>query len=344
MDATILITGGAGFTGVNTAKAFLDRGWRVVIYDNFLRRGSRQNIEWLASECRGKVRVVEGTLLEFEKLRDEIGKVDAIIHLAAQVAVTTSVQNPRLDFETNALGSFNVAEAIRQAERSPVVIYTSTNKVYGGLEKLRITEGEERYVYDCLPNGIDESTPLDFHSPYGCSKGCADQYFRDYYRMYGVRSIVFRQSCVYGAHQFGNENQGWAAHFAISSVLGLPLRIYGNGKQVRDLLFMNDLCDLYVTVIENPDAMLGRIYNIGGGASNAKSVLELVHILEEILDRKLEITFGPWRPGDQRIYISDISAIARDCGWQPKTSPKAGIEKLVAWAQGSMALLKEIGN
>lgn len=341
MAKTILITGGAGFTGINVAGAFLNLGWEVVIYDNYWRWGSRQNVQWLQSKHKENLRVVEASILDFEKLKSETAYADAVIHLAAQVAVTTSVENPRPDFEINAVGSFNVLEAVRQSEKSQPVIYTSTNKVYGGLEHEGVVEGEERFSYADLPNGVPESAPLDFHSPYGCSKGCADQYFRDYQRIYGVRSVVFRQSCIYGTRQFGNEDQGWVAHFVISSLLGRPLHIYGNGKQVRDLLFVEDLCRLYVTYIENPDAMAGRIYNIGGGASNAVSVLGMVHVLEEVLGRKIEYSFGPWRPGDQRIYVSDVSAIEKDCGWRPTISPKAGIERLVNWVRENMALFKD---
>jgi CDP-paratose 2-epimerase len=194
--------------------------------------------------------------------------------------------------------------------------------------------------YANKPNGINEAVCLDFHSPYGCSKGAADQYFRDYHRIYGVRSVVFRQSCIYGRHQFGNEDQGWVAHFIISSLLGDQVHIYGNGKQVRDLLFVDDLCDLYLQFVENPDPMLGRIYNIGGGASNAISVLDLIAILEDIHKHKIDFDFGPWRPGDQRIYVSDISGIYRDCGWKPKISPKVGVEALMTWAADNIGLFK----
>ncbi len=341
MGKHIFITGGAGFIGINAAKIFLDRGYTVTIYDNLMRRGAQNNLDWLANVHPKGHRVVIGEVSDFGKLRDGVADVDVVLHLAAQVAVTTSVQNPRLDFEINALGSFNVLEAARLSPKKPLAMYSSTNKVYGGLEHVKVVEQKPRYAYADLPEGIAETEPLDFHSPYGCSKGAADQYFRDYARIYNLPTVVFRQSCIYGLRQFGNEDQGWVAHFIISAVLGRPLSIYGDGKQVRDLLFAEDLCGLYVRCVEEPKAVAGRIYNIGGGARNTLSLLELVALLERTLGRKLDISFGPWRPGDQRIYVSNVAAIARDIGWQPATSPAVGVGKLIDWVRANPALFQK---
>ncbi len=341
MSKHILITGGAGFIGTNSAKAFLDRGYRVTIFDNLSRRGSRKNLDWLTSTYPKNVRTVIAPLADFEKLKAAAEEADAVLHLAAQVAVTTSVTNPREDFEVNACGSFNVLEAARLSPRKPLCLYTSTNKVYGGLEHLGVVEQKKRYAYAALPEGVAESELLDFHSPYGCSKGTADQYFRDYSRIYQLPTVVFRQSCIYGLHQFGNEDQGWVAHFIISAVLGRPLTIYGDGKQVRDLLFCEDLCDLYVRCVENPKPVAGRIYNIGGGAKFTLSLLELIEILEKELGRSIKPGFGDWRPGDQRIYVSNTASVTRDCGWKPTTSPEAGVRKLIGWVRENPSLFQQ---
>jgi len=341
MSKNILITGGAGFIGTNTAKAFLDRGYHVTIFDNLSRRGSQKNLDWLTSTYPKNLRAVIASLSDFEKLKTEAAAADAVLHLAAQVAVTTSVTNPRQDFEVNAWGAFNVLEAARLSPKKPFSLYTSTNKVYGGLEHLGVVEQQTRYAYAAMPEGVSESEPLDFHSPYGCSKGAADQYFRDYSRIYDLPTIVFRQSCIYGLHQFGNEDQGWVAHFIISAVLGWPLTIYGDGKQVRDLLFCDDLCDLYVRCVENPKPVAGRIYNIGGGARFTLSLLELIKILEKELSREIKPAFGDWRPGDQRIYVSNTTSVTRDCGWKPTTSPADGVRKLIRWVRSNTTLFQK---
>lgn len=341
MSQHIFITGGAGFIGINAAQKFLDRGYEVTLYDNFMRRGTRDNVAWLQKVHPKNLHVINGSLTDFDKLSTEILSADAVLHLAAQVAVTTSVANPRLDFDINCLGSFNVLEACRLSPKKPLAMYTSTNKVYGGLEHVKVVEQGSRYAYADRPDGIGEHEPLDFHSPYGCSKGSADQYFRDYSRIYNLPTVVFRQSCIYGLRQFGNEDQGWVAHFIISAQLGRPLTIYGDGKQVRDLLFVDDLCDLYVKCVENPKPVAGKIYNVGGGPTNTLSLLELVALLEKELGRKLNPTFGDWRPGDQRIYISGVKAAGRDIGWQPTTSPAVGVRKLLEWVRANQDLFKQ---
>jgi CDP-paratose 2-epimerase len=341
MSKHILITGGAGFIGTNAAKTFLEHGYEVTVYDDFSRRGSRVNLDWLTATYAKNLRVVDGGLTEIDKLQAEISGADVVLHLAAQVAVTTSVTNPRRDFEVNALGSFNVLEAARLSPKKPLCLYTSTNKVYGGLEHVKVVEQKKRYAYADLPEGISEAEPLDFHSPYGCSKGTADQYFRDYSRIYDLPTVVFRQSCIYGLHQFGNEDQGWVAHFIISAVLGRALTIYGDGKQVRDLLFCDDLCDLYLRCAENPKTVAGHIYNVGGGARFTLSLLELIEILEAALGRAIKPVFGEARPGDQRIYVSNTASVSRDSGWKPTTSPEVGVRKLIEWVRANSSLFQK---
>jgi CDP-paratose 2-epimerase len=269
---------------------------------------------------------------------------DAVIHLAGQVAVTTSVANPREDLEINVLGTFNLLEAIRHAGQKPLFIYASTNKVYGGMEELRIVEREDRYACRDYPGGVPETAPLDFHSPYGCSKGAADQYVRDYNRIYGIPTVVFRQSCIYGERQFGVEDQGWVAWFVIAAALGRPITIYGDGKQVRDVLFVEDLVDAYLMAYERPAQVTGRVYNVGGGPQFTMSVWrEFGPILEEALGRRIEVTLAGWRPGDQPVYVSDIGAIARDLGWRPKTDIRSGVRRLVGWVEEHKDLLRQLG-
>lgn len=335
MGKKICITGGAGFIGANAAKHLLDHGYTVSILDDLSRRGVKANLDWLKSLNSDRLSITIGSIKDFDTVCKVTADADAILHLAAQVAVTTSVTDPRSDFEINCLGAFNVLEAARLSGRNPVTLYSSTNKVYGGMESVVVEEQASRYAYRDLPLGIPENFPLDFHSPYGCSKGSADQYFRDYARIYGLPTMVFRQSCIYGTRQFGNEDQGWVAHFIISAVLNRPLTIFGDGKQVRDLLFVEDLCELYRLAIEQPDTMRGEAYNIGGGAGFSLSLLELVAMLEKLTGRKISPAFGDWRPGDQRIYVSDVRGVQKASGWQPKTSPEAGITKLLEWVQAN---------
>jgi CDP-paratose 2-epimerase len=269
---------------------------------------------------------------------------DVVIHEAAQVAVTSSVSDPRTDFEVNALGTFNVLEAARQYTPQAVFLYASTNKVYGQLEHLCAREGLTRYEYTEATRGIDESESMDFHSPYGCSKGCAEQYVRDYHRIYGLKSVVFRQSCVYGTRQFGVEDQGWVAWFIIASVLGRPLTIYGDGKQLRDLLWVDDLIDLYLKAIASIETTAGQIYNAGGGASNTLSLLELLDILRSYLGRSITVRFSAWRPGDQKVFVSDCEKARRELGWSPKTAPLEGVTSLLRWAEESRDLLARLNS
>ncbi|MDD5557260.1 MAG: GDP-mannose 4,6-dehydratase [bacterium] len=331
MAEAVLVTGGAGFIGSNIAAGLAGRGRRVRVYDDLSRRGTEHNIRWLLETFPGLVEFVRADIRDFDRLRAAAADAPVIFHLAAQVAVTTSVAAPRPDFEVNALGTFNLLEAARLGGRDPVVVFTSTNKVYGGMEDLAVEEGETRYRFagDC--RGVSEERPLDFHSPYGCSKGAADQYVRDYARIYGMRTVVFRMSCIYGPRQFGNEDQGWVAHFLISGMKGRPVTVYGDGKQVRDILFVGDLVRAFDLAVERIDAARGRVYNIGGGDRNTLSLLELLALMRESGGRPVEPSFAPWRPGDQPIYVSDIGRARRELGWEPLVGRDEGIARLRAW-------------
>ena len=328
----ILITGGAGFIGVNCAAYFSRRGDQVILFDNLSRRGAEQNASWLAEEypcrlVRGDIRNVD----ELAQLFRQEGPFDLILHLAAQVAVTTSVANPREDFEINAWGTFNLLEAVRLLNPRAVFIYASTNKVYGGMEDLRIGEVAGRYAYLDQPGGIEETRPLDFHSPYGCSKGAADQYCRDYHRIYGLRTVVIRQSCIYGYHQFGIEDQGWVAWFCIAALLDRPITIYGDGKQVRDVLFVDDLVSLYDRTYQNIELTSGRIYNVGGGPEHTLSLHELLGQLEILKGGKIPVRYDDWRPGDQRVYVSNIQRAKAELGWTPQIPAMKGVARLYDW-------------
>jgi CDP-paratose 2-epimerase len=336
----ILITGGAGFIGSNLTRYFAGRGHAVTVFDNFSRRGSEANLAWLQAEVpAGQLRVVRGDVTDAAAIAAAAGEAEAIFHLAGQVAVTTSVNNPRQDFEANALGTFNTLEAARASGRQPIVIYTSTNKVYGGMEAARVVEGAERYEFADMPNGVPETWPLDFHSPYGCSKGAGDQYVRDYARIYGLPTVVFRQSAIYGPRQFGVEDQGWLAFFAIQAATGRPFKIYGDGKQVRDLLYIDDLARAFELALARIDRAAGEVYNIGGGPGRVLSVwTDTKPILEALAGHALQVGFGDWRPGDQRIYVSDISKAQRELGWEPQVAPAEGVRRLWEWIQANKQL------
>lgn len=338
----ILVTGGAGFIGTNLVARLLATGHRVTLYDNLSRRGVRRNVEWIERQPRAAeaLKIMVGDVRNRSLLADAARGIDVIFHLAAQVAVTTSVASPHEDFETNALGTLNVLEAARATGGLPHVIFTSTNKVYGGMDNIPIVENGGRYEYgeERYRKGVDESQPLDFHSPYGCSKGAADQYVHDYHRIYGMPTTVFRMSCIYGPHQFGNEDQGWVAHFIIGALLGMPLTIYGDGKQVRDILFVDDLVRAFEMVMANPTRAAGRVYNVGGGAENTVAIwTEFGASLRQLTGVDVQPAFGDWRPGDQLVYVSDITRIGRELGWFPEVSAPTGIARLVAWVQAQQA-------
>jgi CDP-paratose 2-epimerase len=341
----ILITGGAGFIGTNCAESFSSDGHRVVVFDNLSRRGTASNLRWLNENS--DIAFINGDVRNHGDLTAALREhpdVEAVLHLAAQTAVTTSVQDPREDFDINALGTFNVLEAIREAGSDPILIYASTNKVYGGMEDVTVDQLETRYAYRDYPGGIPESQNLDFHSPYGCSKGAADQYVRDYARIYGLRTVVFRQSCIYGRRQFGIEDQGWVAWFTLAAVAGLPTTIYGDGKQVRDVLFVDDLVAAYKCAIDRADVAKGRVYNVGGGPELTVSVWsEFGPMLQDLLGAEIPVTYADWRPGDQPVYVSDISRAEAELGWRPSTGVQTGIGTLFNWIKDNLDLFCEVG-
>ena len=340
----VLITGGAGFIGSNLAKRLLIEGHDVTVFDNLSRPGADSNLKWLVGgSVSGRFLLVEADVRDFPALLKASDGMDYIYHLAGQVAVTTSVINPRVDFEANALGTFNALEAARLAGNDPVFLYASTNKVYGALEDVTILEEKTRYSFEGFPIGIPESQPLDFHSPYGCSKGAGDQYARDYFRIYGLRTVVLRQSCIYGYRQFGVEDQGWVAWFIIAALKGREITIYGDGKQVRDILFIDDLLDAYEAVVKGIDRSAGHVYNLGGGPGNTISIwLEFGPLLEEILGRTIPVKWAGCRPGDQAAYISDISKIQAELGWSPKIAVEGGVRRLFKWIQANKTLFSHL--
>lgn len=326
-----LVTGGVGFIGTNLCDRLLSERNEVVVFDNLSRAGVDHNLAWLKAKYGKDLRFVQGDVRDFDAVRAAVQDTDVVFHLAAQVAVTTSITNPREDFSVNANGTLNVLEAARTRVPMPVVLYTSTNKVYGGLEHLRVVECASRYEFENLPEGISEACPLDFHSPYGCSKGAADQYVRDYHRIYGLPSIVFRMSCIYGPHQYGNEDQGWVAHFCITGVEGGQLTIYGDGKQVRDLLYVEELVELMLRAYKSADHIAGQVFNIGGGPANTISIwTEFKDVLRPLLGGKLpSIHFNKFRPGDQKIYVSDIRKVQRQFSWTPTVKIEEGLSRLI---------------
>jgi CDP-paratose 2-epimerase len=337
MTKKYLVTGGAGFIGSNFVARLLNRGEDVKVFDNLSRAGSARNLEWLKQTYGANAfQLIQGDVRDADAIQKAAADTDVIVHLAAQVAVTTSVVDPRNDFEINALGTFNTLEAARLSGREPVFLYSSTNKVYGGMEDVRVVEQDTRYAYADFPMGISEEHHLDFHSPYGCSKGSGDQYVRDYARIYGIRSVVFRQSCIYGVRQFGVEDQGWVAWFVIAALKGLPISVYGDGKQVRDVLFVDDLTRAYDLAIEHSEVSAGEVFNIGGGASRILSVWnEFGPILEKLLGHQLNPAWGDWRPGDQRVYVSDIRKAEKVLGWKPEVGVEEGITRLFNWVKAN---------
>jgi CDP-paratose 2-epimerase len=335
-----IVTGGVGFIGCHAAERFHKAGHRVVLVDNLSRPGAEANLAWLRAQGLSTfVRADVRDERAMNALLAAHADADAVLHLAGQVAVTTSVQDPRGDFETNARGTLNVLEAVRTvAGGRPAVLYSSTNKVYGNLEHVQVVERDGRYAYLDRPDGVSEAEPLDFHSPYGCSKGAGDQYVRDYARIYGMKTVVFRQSCVYGTRQFGVEDQGWVAWFCVAATAGRPFTIFGDGKQIRDTLWIGDLLDVYDRAIERIDTISGEVFNIGGGPSNTMSLRELVAKLERAFDRRFFPMFADWRPGDQRVFVADIRKAERRLGWRPKVSTDEGVDRLIAWVRKNQGI------
>ncbi|HZU12953.1 MAG TPA: GDP-mannose 4,6-dehydratase [Chloroflexota bacterium] len=334
--ARILITGGAGFVGSNLAHHMIEAGHDVTLFDNLSRRGSALNLAWLGEQHGEGFRFIKGDVRDAGAIVEAAHGQEVIYHTAAQTAVTTSVRDPREDFEINAQGTFNTLEAARNngVER-PIFIMTSTNKVYGGMEDVAVEETATGYRFPDLPQGVDESRPLDFHSPYGCSKGAADQYVRDYSRIYGLRSVVFRMSCIYGPHQWGMEDQAWVAWLTIQALKGRPITIYGDGKQVRDILYVDDLVHAFEAATKRIDVAAGQIYNLGGGPENALSIWQdLRPVLSAALGSQVpEATYADWRPGDQKIYVSNTAKAGTELGWTPEVGIEEGVARLVAWAR-----------
>jgi CDP-paratose 2-epimerase len=330
----VLITGGAGFIGTNLAHRLLTGGQPVLLYDNLARPGVEQNLRWLRDTHGAQVSVEVADVRNAETLAQAVSQASQIFHFAAQVAVTTSLNDPIEDFEVNAGGTLNLLEAIRAQDTPPPLVFTSTNKVYGALPDVGLRRRNLRYEPtdpSLRQTGVSESRPLDFHSPYGCSKGCADQYVLDYARTYGLPAIVFRMSCIYGAHQFGTEDQGWVAHFLIRAMEDRPITLYGDGRQVRDILCVDDLVDAFLLAQKHMSTESGQAFNIGGGPGNTVSLLELLDLIGELLGQKPEVEFDAWRPGDQRYYVSDTGKFQRTTGWQPRVTVEDGLERLTRW-------------
>jgi CDP-paratose 2-epimerase len=327
----VLITGGAGFIGTNLAHRLLRSGRPVRIYDNLSRPGAEQNLRWLRAAHGSRVQIAQGDVQSTARLREALADVGTVFHLAAQVAVTTSLADPRDDFAVNAAGTLNLLELIRETGRRIALVFTSTNKVYGALDDVPLVASATRYHPAADLRGINEARPLSFHSPYGCSKGTADQYVLDYARGYGVDATVFRMSCIYGPHQYGTEDQGWVAHFLIRAQQDLPITIYGDGKQVRDLLYIYDLIEAFLLAEQHLPEIAGQAFNIGGGPDNTISLCELVERISALSGDAPEIVYGRWRVGDQRWYVSDPSKFERATGWRPKTNVDDGIRQLHQW-------------
>jgi CDP-paratose 2-epimerase len=332
----VLITGGAGFVGTNLADRFLQDGRQVHVYDNLSRAGVEQNLAWLQEQHGRNVTFTNADIRDRDALQKAVADASAVFHLAAQVAVTTSLVDPRHDVAVNLMGTFNLLEALRGLSAPPPLVFTSTNKVYGDLMGLELQEEDTRYApmdAQVKADGVSERTRLDFHSPYGCSKGAADQYVLDYARSYGLQAVVFRMSCIYGPHQFGTEDQGWVAHFLIRALQNESITLYGDGRQVRDILFVHDLVDAFMRAHQNIHDLSGRAFNIGGGPNNTTSLLELIDLIGELKGERLQVRFEDWRVGDQRYYVSDVRAFGEATGWRPRVNVREGVAHLYDWLQ-----------
>ena len=329
-----LITGGAGFVGANLAHRLLGAGRRVRVLDNLSRPGVERNLQWLRDTHGASLEVEIVDVRDAGAVRRAVRDAASVFHFAAQVAVTTSLVDPIEDFDVNARGTLNVLEAVRALAEPPPLVFTSTNKVYGNLEDLALGLSGGRYALlddAARAHGVSEARPLRFHSPYGCSKGAADQYVLDYAHSYGLQAVVFRMSCIYGPRQFGNEDQGWVAHFLIRALEERPIVLYGDGMQVRDVLFVDDLVDAFLLAESNAAALAGRAFNIGGGPANTSSLLEVLALIGELHGTRPDVRFDAWRTGDQRYYVSDTRAFEAATGWTPRHGVREGIEQLYAW-------------
>ena len=336
----VLITGGAGFIGTNLASRLLDEGRHVVVLDTLSRAGVDENARWLRETYGGRVELLVGDVRDARVVRRALRDVSEVYHFAAQVAVTTSLDQPLHDFDVNARGTLTLLEAIRRSKRPPSLVFTSTNKVYGALEDVPLTRAGLRYRpvdADLNEHGVSEQRPLAFHSPYGCSKGAADQYVLDYARTFALRATVLRMSCIYGPHQHGNEDQGWVAHFLMRARARQPLTIYGDGCQVRDVLFVDDLMHAMTAAQACMPRVAGKAFNIGGGPDRAISLLELLGALERLLGRAASYTLSAWRAADQRYYVSDCRRFEAATGWRPRVSVDQGLAQLQIWLESARA-------
>ncbi|MCK9265598.1 GDP-mannose 4,6-dehydratase [bacterium] len=341
----IIVTGGAGFIGVNLVIELLkNKNNFVVVFDNLSRKGTENNLNYLLSQKYKNLEFVKGDIRDYNQLKDVMQECKEIYHLAAQVAVTKSVEDPVEDFKINAEGTLYLLEATRKVVPEAIFTFASTNKVYGALSHIKLKEGKKRYLLCSKRKGVSEKECLDLYSPYGVSKGVADQYVRDYHRIYGLKTIVFRQSCIYGKFQYGNEDQGWVAHFIIKSILDGKLNIYGDGKQIRDLLEVSDLVKAYLSAVKKIKKTEGKIYNIGGGADNTLSLLEFIELLKGSLKLDIEYSFSDWRPGDQKVFVSDNSKLETEVGWKPKISKEKGIEQLTGWIWKNISLIEKVNK
>lgn len=330
----VLVTGGCGFIGCNLADALAARGHNVLILDNLQRPGAAENAEWLKARHRARIAIEVADVRDAAAVRSLVGEAGAVLHLAAQVAVTTSLERPLDDLDINTRGTLNVLESTRLTDPRKPVVFASTNKVYGRLVgDDEIARRDERYVptVERFGAGVDETTPLDLYSPYGCSKGAADQYVRDYARVFGLRTAVLRMSCIYGPRQFGNEDQGWIAHFLLRSLNGEPITICGDGCQVRDALYIEDAVAAWLGVLDHIDAVAGRVFNLGGGPDNTVSLREMIDLIARLHGRRPEIRRAGWRPGDQPWYVSDIGAISQALAWSPRVPLREGLAALDRW-------------
>lgn len=335
----VLITGGAGFIGSNVAASLLSSGQRVIVYDSLARPGVEENLQWLQTNYSDQLEVELHDVRDAAALTRCIQHVDTVYHFAAQVAVTTSLVDPAFDFDVNVRGTLNVLEACRQRSTPPRLLFTSTNKVYGSLADVPLQRTAGRYQPEqpaILQFGIGESRPLEFHSPYGCSKGAADQYVLDYARCYGVPTVVFRMSCIYGPRQCGTEDQGWVAHFVRATLRDEELVFYGDGCQVRDLLYIDDLVAAMRRAVEQIDQTAGHAFNVGGGPANTLSLRELVAHLTQLHGSAPRVRTAPWREGDQRYYVSDTRFIEQRLNWSPQVAPPAGLARLYQWLQNNL--------
>jgi CDP-paratose 2-epimerase len=330
----VLITGGAGFIGTNLAHRLLAGGNPVIIFDSLSRPGVDANLRWLRSQHPAHLTFVLGDVRDAKAIAGAVRQASQVFHFAAQVAVTTSLVDPITDFDVNARGTLNVLEAVRRLDTPIPLLFTSTNKVYGDLREIALAPRDTRYVvppYSSYGDGVSEQRSIEFHSPYGCSKGAAEQYVLDYARTFGLPAVVFRMSCIYGPHQCGNEDQGWVAHFILRALQRAPITIYGDGKQVRDVLFVEDLIDAMLFAQANINAVQGHAFNIGGGPGNTISLLELIELIAEIEGDAPQVSFSDWRAADQRFYVSDIRAFGAATGWRPSVGVREGVRRLHRW-------------